>query len=133
MSLSFKWAPLFETDPLGGPSTQPKFINTVLLVEGDGFETIKPKKKAAISLMKRFLELEKVAGRERKNSDPYGAPRPLDIDFLCWGELQVNTETLILPHPRLNERNFVLIPLTEVLSRTQGKPRRIKSPDTWPE
>jgi len=133
MSLSFKWAPLFETDPLGGPSDQPKFINTVLLVEGDEFEIIKPTKKAAISLMREFLELEKIAGRERENSDPYGGPRPLDIDFLCWGELQLNTETLILPHPRFSERNFVLIPLTEVLAKTQGKPRRIKPQDIWPE
>ena len=45
--LSFKWAPLFETDPLGGPSDQPKFINTVLLVEGDEFKTIKPSKNAS--------------------------------------------------------------------------------------
>ncbi len=133
MSLSFKWAPLFETDPLDGPSDQPKFINTVLLVEGDGFETTKPNKKAAISLMKKFLKLEKITGRKRGNSEPYGGPRPLDIDFLCWGELQVNTETLILPHPRLIERNFVLIPLSEVLSKTQGKPRRIKPQDIWPE
>ena len=133
MSLSFKWAPLFETDPLGGPSDQPKFINTVLLVEGDGFETINPNKKAAISLMKKFLELERFVGRERKNSEPYGGPRPLDIDFLYWGELQVNTETLILPHPRLSERNFVLIPLTEVLSKDQGKPKRINSKNIWPE
>ena len=133
MSLSFTWAPLFETDPLGGPSDQPKFINTVLLVEGDGFETVHPNKKAAISLMEKFLELEKMVGRERLTSDPYGGPRPLDIDFLCWGELQVNTETLILPHPRLSQRNFVLIPLTELLSKTQGKPRRIKPQDIWPE
>ena len=131
--LSFKWAPLFETDPLGGPSDQPKFINTVLLVEGDGFEKVHPNKKAAISLMKKFLELEKIAGRERKRLDPYGGPRPLDIDFLCWGELQVNTETLILPHPRLSQRNFVLIPLTEILSKTQGKPKRIKQQNIWPE
>jgi len=133
MSLSFKWAPLFETDPLGGPSDQPKFINTVLLVEGDGLETINPNKEAAISLMKIFLELEKIAGRERKSSDSYGGPRPLDIDFLYWGGLQLNTETLILPHPRLTERNFVLIPLIEILAKTQGKPRRIKPQDIWPE
>ena len=133
ISLSFKWAPLFETDPLGGQIDQPKFINTVLLVEGDDFGKINPHKRAAISLMKKFLELEKIAGRERKNLDHYGGPRPLDIDFLCWGELQVNTETLILPHPRLSQRNFVLIPLTEILSKTQGKPRRIKPQDIWPE
>jgi len=132
-SLSFTWAPLFETDPLGGPNDQPKFINTVLVVDGDNFSTVKPNEKAAVNLMKRFLELEKISGRERKNTDIVWGPRSLDIDLISWGELQVNTETLILPHPRLIERNFVLIPLTEVLSKTQGKPKRIKSQKIWPE
>ena len=132
-SLSFMWAPLFETDPLGGPTAQPKFINTVLVVHGKIFSTVKPHKNAAIDLMKKFLDLEKLAGRERKNNDFAWGPRSLDIDFISWGELQVKTETLILPHPRLSERNFVLIPLTEILSETQGKPRRIKSQKNWPE
>ena len=133
MSLSFKWAPLFETDPLGGPSDQPKFINTVLLVEGDGFATVNPNKNAAMSLMKKFLELEKIAGRERENTKIFWGPRSLDIDFISWGGLQVNTKTLILPHPRLSERNFVLIPLAEVLSKAQGKPKRINPQNIWPE
>ena len=132
-SLTFKWAPLFETDPLGGPSNQPNFINTVLVVDGEGFSSIKPQEEAAIELMKRFLDLEKIAGRERKNKEIFWGPRSLDIDLISWGGLQVNKETLILPHPRFSERNFVLIPLTEILSETQGKPRRIKSQDIWPE
>ena len=132
-SLSFKWAPLFETDPLGGPTNQPKFINTVLVVEGERFETVTPNKKAAISLMKKFLVLEKTAGRERNNKEITWGPRSLDIDFISWGGLQINTEMLILPHPRLSERNFVLIPLTEILSNTQGKPKRLKSQNIWPE
>ena len=132
-SLSFKWAPLFETDPLGGPTDQPNFINTVLVVEGEGFSMVKPDKKAAIDLMKKFLGLEKLAGRDRNNQQNFWGPRSLDIDFISWGGLQVKTDTLILPHPRLSERNFVLIPLTEVLSKSQGKPRRIKSPNIWPE
>ena len=132
-SLSFKWAPLFETNPLGGPSDQPNFINTVLVVEGEGFSSVKPQEKAAIDLMKRFLDLEKIAGRERNNKEIFWGPRSLDIDLISWGGLQVNTETLILPHPRLSERNFVLIPLIEILSETQGKPRRIKSKNIWPE
>ena len=132
-SLSFKWAPLFETDPLGGPSEQPNFINTVLVVDGESFSSVKPEKKAAIDLMKRFLNLEKITGRERNNTEIFWGPRSLDIDFISWGGLQVNTENLILPHPRLSERNFVLIPLTEILSETQGKPRRIKSQSIWPE
>jgi len=132
-SLSFQWAPLFETEPLGVQINQPKFINTVLVVEGKGFSTVKPSKEAAIFLMKKFLELEKVAGRKREKTESLWGPRSLDIDFISWGELQVDTKTLILPHPRLSERNFVLIPLTEVLSKAQGKPTRIHSKNIWPE
>ena len=132
-SLSFQWAPLFKTDPLGGPVDQPSFINTVLVVEGENFASVIPNKKAAICLMKRFLELEKIAGRERENTEIIWGPRSFDIDFISWGGLQINTDTLILPHPRLSERNFVLIPLAEVLSKTQGKPKRISSQNIWPE
>ena len=132
-SLSFQWAPLFETAPLGVPVDQPNFINTVLIVEGDDFASVPPNKKAAICLMEKFLELERIAGREREKTEIYWGPRSLDIDFISWGELQVNTETLILPHPRLCERNFVLTPLAEVLSKSQGKPKRITSQNIWPE
>ncbi len=132
-SLSFQWAPLFETDPLGGPINQPKFINTVVVVVGESLSSVGPNEKAAISLMKKFLELEKIAGRERENTEISWGPRSLDIDFISWGDLQINTETLILPHPRLSERNFVLIPLIEVLSKDQGKPKRINSQSIWPE
>ena len=132
-SLSFQWAPLFETDPLGGPIDQPSFVNTVLVVDGEDFSSVTPNKKAAIYLMKRFLELEKIAGREREKTEIFWGPRSLDIDFISWGELQINTETLILPHPRLSERNFVLIPLAEVLSNAQGKPKQINSQNIWPE
>ena len=83
--------------------------------------------------MKKFLELEKIAGRERENTEILWGPRSLDIDFISWGELQINTDTLILPHPRLSQRNFVLIPLAEVLSKTQGETRRITSQNIWPE
>ena len=132
-SLSFQWAPLFESDPLGGPNDQPNFINTVLVVNGDDFSSVKPNAKAAINLMKKFLELEKLAGRDRENKKNVWGPRPLDIDFISWGELQMNSEILILPHPRLSERNFVLIPLIEILSKAQGKPKRISSKNIWPE
>jgi len=132
-SLSFQWAPLFETDPLGVPIDQPRFINNVLVVEGEGFASVTPNKKAAKCLMKKFLELEKIAGRERENTEIIWGPRSLDIDFISWGGLQLNTDTLILPHPRLSERSFVLIPLAEVLSKAQGKPKQINSSNIWPE
>ena len=132
-SLSFQWAPLFETDPFGGPIDQPRFINTVVVVMGESLASVEPNEKAAICLMKKFLELERLAGRERKNTDIFWGPRSLDIDFISWGDLHVKSETLILPHPRLSERNFVLIPLVEVLSKDQGKPKRINSQSIWPE
>jgi len=132
-SLSFEWAPLFESDPLGGAINQPKFINTVLVVEGEDFASVNPNEKAAICLMEKFLELERIAGRKRENKETFWGPRSLDIDFITWGGLQINTDTLILPHPRLSERNFVLIPLAEVLSKAQGKPKRISSKNIWPE
>ena len=131
--LSFKWAPLFETDPLGGPRDQPNFINTVLVVGGETFSSVQPQEKAAIDLMKRFLDLETITGRERNNTEIFWGPRSLDIDLISWGGLQINSETLTLPHPRLSERNFVLIPLAEILSETQGHPRRIRSQNIWPE
>ena len=132
-SLSFQWAPLFETDPLGGPIDQPRFINTVVVVLGESLASVEPNEKAAVCLMKKLLELERIAGRERQNTDILWGPRSLDIDFISWGNLQVNTDTLILPHPRLSERNFVLTPLVEVLSKDQGKPKRINSQSIWPE
>ncbi len=132
-SLSFRWAPLFESDPLGGPIDQPRFINTVLVVAGENFSLINPNEHAAICLMKKFLALEKIAGRSRDKKETFWGPRSFDIDFISWGGLQINTETLVLPHPRLSERNFVLIPLAEVLSKTQGQLKRINSKNIWPE
>ena len=132
-TLSFQWAPLFETDPYGVTVNQPRFINTILVVEGENFALVTPNKKAAIYLMNKFLELEKIAGREREKTEIHGGPRSLDIDFISWGGLQINTKTLTLPHPRFSDRNFVLIPLAEILSKTQGKPKRINSQINWPE
>ena len=132
-SLSFHWSPLFETDPLGSTINQPNFINAVLVVDGENFSSVLPNEKSAIALMKKLLDLEKIFGRERGKKEIIWGPRTIDIDFLAWGELQVKREDLILPHPRLTERNFVLIPLSEVLAETQGKPRQIKSHKNWPE
>jgi 7,8-dihydro-6-hydroxymethylpterin-pyrophosphokinase len=55
--------------------------------------------------------LELAAGRRR---GPRFGPRPLDIDLLLYGDLQMSTPELTLPHPRLRERRFVLAPLAEI-------------------
>ncbi len=132
-SLSFHWSPLFETDPLDSPINQPNFINAVLVVAGKDFSSALPNEKSAIELMKKLLNLEIIFGRERGKKEIIWGPRTIDIDLLSWGELQVKREDLVLPHPRLTERNFVLIPLSEVLAETQGKPRQIKTHKNWPK
>jgi 2-amino-4-hydroxy-6-hydroxymethyldihydropteridine diphosphokinase len=63
------------------------------------------------SIMNFLLETEKELGRNR--SIPKG-PRVIDLDILFWGELEIYSDLLILPHPRLFERSFVVLPLSEL-------------------
>lgn len=93
---------LYQTTPVGGPAGQPPFLNAVL-----GIDTELP----APELLVRCQELEKRFDRQRLE---HWGPRTLDIDLLDYaGELFAGPE-LILPHPRLAERAFVLVPLAEV-------------------
>ena len=62
-------------------------------------------------LLAALQAIERAAGRER----PYrNAPRTLDLDILLYGDLRLDSATLMLPHPRLHERAFVLLPLAEL-------------------
>lgn len=66
---------------------------------------------APLALLHALQALELQAGRER----PYrNAPRTLDLDVLRYGDVMLNTPELTLPHPRMNERAFVLVPLAEI-------------------
>jgi 2-amino-4-hydroxy-6-hydroxymethyldihydropteridine diphosphokinase len=63
------------------------------------------------ALLEGLQAIERTAGRER----PYrNAPRTLDLDVLLWGDQRIATPTLTVPHPRLAERAFVLLPLAEL-------------------
>ncbi len=62
-------------------------------------------------LLAALQELEQAAGRERSYRN---APRTLDLDVLRYGELQQDDPRLTLPHPRMHERAFVLVPLAEI-------------------
>ena len=65
----------------------------------------------AFALLRRLQSLELAAGRER----PYrNAPRTLDLDLLLYGSARIESATLTVPHPRLRERAFVLLPLAEL-------------------
>lgn len=80
----------------------PDFINAVVALE----TTLEPE-----TLLVEMQRIEQGAGRER----PYrNAPRTLDLDLLHYGDARMDTPTLTLPHPRLAERAFVLLPLAEI-------------------
>ena len=65
----------------------------------------------AIDLLRAFQRIEQLAGRER----PYrNAPRTLDIDLLLYGDGNIQSPELQVPHPRMHERAFVLLPLSEL-------------------
>jgi 2-amino-4-hydroxy-6-hydroxymethyldihydropteridine diphosphokinase len=96
-----KRSSLYRTAPVGY-AEQPDFINAVAQLE-----TGLP----AARLLDELQGLEARHGRERSFPN---APRTLDLDLLLFGDLVLRTERLILPHPRLRERAFVLDPLREI-------------------
>ena len=85
---------------------QPDYLNTALVATSDGRTWPEPQE--LLALAKR---LEREAGRI---PGPRWGPRPLDVDLLVYGDLVLHTEDLVIPHPRLAERRFVLAPLAEI-------------------
>lgn len=92
---------LYDTAPVGNIH-QPRFLNLVCQVA----TTLTPERLLALA-----KEIESKLGRAPNTS---GAPRPIDIDILFYGDRVVETPELVVPHPRLTERAFVLIPLAEI-------------------
>jgi 2-amino-4-hydroxy-6-hydroxymethyldihydropteridine diphosphokinase len=91
-----------ETDPVGVPGDQPRFLNAVAV----GETTLD-----ARALLSELLAIEREAGRER----PYaGAARTLDLDLILFGDRIIDEPHLTVPHPRFRERRFVLEPLVEI-------------------
>lgn len=101
-----KKSSLYRTAPIDCPTegteVVPDFINAVAEVSTD---------LAPLDLLKHLFAIENTAGRIR----PYrNAPRVLDCDLLLYDNIEMNTEKLILPHPRMHQRGFVLLPLFEI-------------------
>jgi 2-amino-4-hydroxy-6-hydroxymethyldihydropteridine diphosphokinase len=97
-----RFSRLFESAAQGGPPGQPLYLNAVLVVA----TALDP-----VRLLSCCQEIEAEFGRERR--ERWG-PRTLDIDILAYGDRVSAGPGLILPHPRLHERSFVLLPLREV-------------------
>ena len=131
--LRYRWSPLFETDPVGGPADQPAYLNAVVVVDGALLEGLKPCESLALALLEQLLALEKRFGRDRQASQLRWGPRCLDLDLLAWGGLHVQHQVLTLPHPRLIERSFVVVPLAAALTVHAEPPRRISPHADWPE
>ena len=95
-----KVSSIYDTEPVGN-ANQPRFLNLVCQV----YTRLTPT--ALLSLAKG---IESKLGRTGKSNDP----RPIDIDILFYGDQVMETPELVIPHPRLAERAFVLIPLAEI-------------------
>ena len=93
----------YKTPPWGVIDQAP-FINLCLAVD----TTLPPQ-----DLLTRIQQIEKSLGRDRAGEQRWG-PRTVDIDIIAYGDLALDEPGLILPHPRLFERAFVLMPLAEI-------------------
>lgn len=95
-------SPLYETDPVGDPD-QPHFLNAVCV----GRTVLSPRQ-----LLSQLQDAETAAGR-RRGARRFG-PRTLDLDLLVYGPAVLVSAELTVPHPRLRERAFVLVPFADV-------------------
>ena len=93
---------LYETAAWGN-TNQPDFLNQVLIVET---------KKPAGEVMQLILTIEKDMGRKRTEKN---APRLIDIDILFYEKEIYNISNLVIPHPQIQNRRFVLVPLNELM------------------
>ena len=95
-------SPVYETSPVGGPAGQGAYLNAAVTLETD---------RPADELLHFLHAVEHRFGRVRTVPD---APRPLDLDLLLYDELVVQFPHCTVPHPRLTERAFVLVPLCDI-------------------
>ncbi len=95
-------SPLYRTPPVGGPTGQPNFLNGAVEIQTG----LLP-----LDLLQLCRQIEDGAGRVR---DLHWGPRTLDIDLLLVDNLVMDVPLLTLPHPRLHQRHFVLLPLNDL-------------------
>jgi 2-amino-4-hydroxy-6-hydroxymethyldihydropteridine diphosphokinase len=94
-------SPIYETEPVDF-TAQPTFLNCVVALETSS---------RAAQLMQQLLAIEKAMGRERIQKK---GPRTIDLDILLFGSEVVNTHDVMIPHPAMEKRRFVLQPLADI-------------------
>jgi 2-amino-4-hydroxy-6-hydroxymethyldihydropteridine diphosphokinase len=100
----FRTSSIYETEPLH-VTNQPRFLNAC----ATGVTRLTPRQ-----LLSHLQDAERAAGR-RRGPERYG-PRTLDLDLLIYGGHVIDQAGLVVPHPGLRERAFVLVPLAEIAS-----------------
>lgn len=98
-----KVSKLIKSDPVGGPSGQGKFLNGALKIQTN----LSP-----LILLKELKSIEREVGRVKT---VHNGPRVIDLDILLYADKIINTKDLIIPHPRMFSRGFVIKPLLEVI------------------
>ena len=99
----FLKAPIYETEPVDCPVGSEAFLNSVVEIAFDG---------DAFGLLKLTRQIEADLGRKALRER--NAPRLIDLDLLYFGDQIIDSEALVLPHPRLCQRRFVLQPLADI-------------------
>lgn len=95
---------IYETEPVGGPAGQERYLNCVARLKVE---------LTAERLLHVLQSIEKSLGRMREGEVRWGS-RVIDLDLLLYGEQIISTPELMVPHPLLHERRFVLEPLAEI-------------------
>jgi len=94
---------MIETEPVGGPVGQGKFLNAALKIRTN---------LSASALLKKLKSIEKQLARKKTVRN---GPRTIDLDILFYGDRIINSKNLTIPHPRVFEREFVIKPLLEII------------------
>jgi 2-amino-4-hydroxy-6-hydroxymethyldihydropteridine diphosphokinase len=95
---------IYETEPVGYLD-QDNYLNMVILIRTD---------KSPVELLKN---LQKIEGQMKRTREIHWGPRTIDLDILLFDALTINLPDLVIPHPRMLERAFVLIPLKDVYNK----------------
>jgi len=98
-----KQSRLIQTDPVGGPKGQPKFLNAALRIRTN---------LAPLKLLNGLKQIERRLGRADAIRN---AARQIDLDILLYGDKLIRSKKLIVPHPMMFKRDFVIKPLSEVI------------------
>lgn len=100
-----KVSKIIETEPVGGPAGQSKFLNAAIKINTALSPSI---------LLKKFKKIEMELGRTKTKTNRFG-PRSIDLDILFYADKIINTQNLKVPHPKCFKRQFVLRPLLEII------------------